>query len=58
MSEEQAQRVPLTLLGLALTGVGGAFSYYVITLEVPGGLASWSLTVLGYGLWLWPIRGY
>ncbi|MBD88980.1 MAG: hypothetical protein CL940_01410 [Deltaproteobacteria bacterium] len=44
----------LALLSIPLITVGGGFTFYVTLLEVPGGLASWSLTVLAYGLWLWP----
>ena len=44
----------LALLSIPLITVGGGFTFYVTLLEVPGGLASWSLTVLTYGLWLWP----
>jgi hypothetical protein len=45
----------LSLLAIPLIVVSAGFSYYVIALDVPGGLASWSLTVLAYGLWLWPV---
>jgi hypothetical protein len=34
--------------------VSAGFTFYVTLLEVPGGLASWSLTVLAFALWLWP----
>ena len=46
----------LTLVALPLIGVSAGFSYYVLSFDIPGGLASWSLTVLAYGLWLWPGR--
>ena len=45
----------LTLLSIPLAVVSAGFTFYVTLLEVPGGLASWSLTVLGFSLWLWPV---
>ena len=53
---ETPGELALSLLAIPLIVVSAGFSYYVISLEVPGGLASWSLTVLAYGLWLWPLR--
>lgn len=45
----------LALLSIPLTLVSAGFTFYVTLLEVPGGLASWSLTVLAFSLWLWPV---
>lgn len=44
--------LPLTLLGLAMILVGGSFTVVVTVRDVPGGLVTWSATVLAYGLWL------
>lgn len=44
----------LALLSIPLMAVSAGFTFYVTLLEVPGGLASWSLTVLAFSLWLWP----
>ena len=45
----------LVVLSAPLTIVSAGFTFYVTLLEVPGGLASWSLTVLAFALWLWPV---
>jgi hypothetical protein len=54
--EDAPGDLSLSLLAIPLIVVSAGFSYYVIALDIPGGLASWSLTVLAYGLWLWPVR--
>ena len=51
----RAGEVALRLLAIPLAVVSAGFTFYVTLLEVPGGLASWSITVLGFSLWLWPI---
>lgn len=45
----------LQVLALPLAAVSAGFTFYVTLLEVPGGLSSWSLTVLAFSLWLWPL---
>jgi len=50
-------RTALAILGVTLSVVAAGFSYYILVLDVPGYLASWSFTVLGFGLWLWPLSG-
>lgn len=45
----------LACLSVPLMVVSAGFTFYVTLLEVPGGLVSWSLTVLAFSLWLWPV---